>query len=211
MQASMVPPSPLLREPTRVVASPTPHPILVEITATSRVSPSVPPFDGDDRGRGPHTPPTVCGLSSVGTPRDPGAPRATHCIRQVAWHRSRWAGGICPRRVTLVSDGTALRDQTEEPGSRKPSLGRVDQLSERLLHRAREVWTPWRTVVAFGVVSLAGDMVYEGMRSVAGPFLGSLGASALVVGSSPAPAKPSRWSCDSSPGRSPTAPADTGR
>lgn len=37
-------------------------------------------------------------------------------------------------------------------------------------------------MVAFGVVSLAGDMVYEGMRSVAGPFLGSLGASALVVG-----------------------------
>jgi len=37
-------------------------------------------------------------------------------------------------------------------------------------------------VVAFGAVSLAGDMVYEGMRSVAGPFLGSLGASALVVG-----------------------------
>jgi MFS family permease len=37
-------------------------------------------------------------------------------------------------------------------------------------------------VVAFGTVSLAGDMVYEGMRSVAGPFLGSLGASALLVG-----------------------------
>jgi MFS family permease len=44
------------------------------------------------------------------------------------------------------------------------------------------VWTPWRTIVGFGVVSLAGDMVYEGMRSVAGPFLGSLGASALAVG-----------------------------
>ena len=43
-------------------------------------------------------------------------------------------------------------------------------------------WTPWRTVAAFGLVSLAGDMVYEGMRSVAGPFLGSLGASALAVG-----------------------------
>ena len=43
-------------------------------------------------------------------------------------------------------------------------------------------WTPWRSVVAFGVVSLAADMVYEGMRSVAGPFLGSLGASALPVG-----------------------------
>lgn len=37
-------------------------------------------------------------------------------------------------------------------------------------------------MVGFGVVSLAGDMVYEGMRSVSGPFLGSLGASALVVG-----------------------------
>ncbi len=32
------------------------------------------------------------------------------------------------------------------------------------------------------MVSLAGDMVYEGMRSVAGPFLASLGASALAVG-----------------------------
>jgi MFS family permease len=37
-------------------------------------------------------------------------------------------------------------------------------------------------VVAFGVVSLAADMVYEGMRSVSGPLLASLGASALVVG-----------------------------
>src|SRR6188472_4157130 len=47
---------------------------------------------------------------------------------------------------------------------------------------AEAAWTPWRTVVAFGTVSLAGDMVYEGMRSIAGPFLGSLGASALIVG-----------------------------
>ncbi len=43
-------------------------------------------------------------------------------------------------------------------------------------------WSPWRTVVAFGLVSLFADMVYEGMRSVAGPFLGTLGASAVVVG-----------------------------
>jgi MFS family permease len=50
------------------------------------------------------------------------------------------------------------------------------------LRQPSRVWTPWRTVVAFGVVSLAGDMVYEGMRSVAGPFLASLGASALAVG-----------------------------
>jgi MFS family permease len=47
---------------------------------------------------------------------------------------------------------------------------------------ARTPWTPWRTVAAFGFVSLAADMVYEGMRSAAGTFLGSLGASALTVG-----------------------------
>lgn len=41
---------------------------------------------------------------------------------------------------------------------------------------------PWRAVVGFGVVSLAADMVYEGARSVYGPLLGSLGATALVVG-----------------------------
>ncbi|KQY56768.1 MULTISPECIES: MFS transporter [unclassified Nocardioides] len=44
------------------------------------------------------------------------------------------------------------------------------------------VWTPWRSVFAFGIVSLAADMVYEGMRAMAGPLLGSLGASAFTVG-----------------------------
>ncbi|WP_353890626.1 MFS transporter [Micromonospora sp. WMMA1363] len=43
-------------------------------------------------------------------------------------------------------------------------------------------WSPWRVVVGFGVVSLAADMVYEGARSMYGPLLASLGASALVVG-----------------------------
>lgn len=37
-------------------------------------------------------------------------------------------------------------------------------------------------MVGFGVVSLAADMVYEGARSVYGPLLADLGASALVVG-----------------------------
>jgi MFS family permease len=41
---------------------------------------------------------------------------------------------------------------------------------------------PWRAVLGFGVVSLSADMVYEGARSVTGPLLGSLGATALVVG-----------------------------
>jgi MFS family permease len=46
----------------------------------------------------------------------------------------------------------------------------------------RRRWSPWRTVVGFGVVSLTADMVYEGARSVYGPLLASLGASATVVG-----------------------------
>lgn len=46
----------------------------------------------------------------------------------------------------------------------------------------RPSWSPWRTVIGFGVVSLAADMVYEGARSVTGPLLASLGASAGLVG-----------------------------
>jgi MFS family permease len=37
-------------------------------------------------------------------------------------------------------------------------------------------------IVAFGVVSLFADMAYEGMRGISGPFLGLLGASAMIVG-----------------------------
>ncbi|MGH8128575.1 MAG: MFS transporter [Gammaproteobacteria bacterium] len=40
----------------------------------------------------------------------------------------------------------------------------------------------WRFVVAIGVVSFFADMTYEGARSIVGPYLGSLGASALLVG-----------------------------
>ncbi|MDX6213373.1 MAG: hypothetical protein QOF82_2460 [Frankiales bacterium] len=37
-------------------------------------------------------------------------------------------------------------------------------------------------IVGFGIVSALADVVYEGARSVIGPYLGSLGASAAVVG-----------------------------
>ncbi|MFE6958147.1 hypothetical protein [Streptomyces sp. NPDC057696] len=41
---------------------------------------------------------------------------------------------------------------------------------------------PWWLVVRFGTVSLLADFVHEGARSVTGPLLASLGASATVVG-----------------------------
>jgi MFS family permease len=39
-----------------------------------------------------------------------------------------------------------------------------------------------RFVVLIGIVSLFGDMTYEGARSVVGPYLATLGASATIVG-----------------------------
>ena len=41
--------------------------------------------------------------------------------------------------------------------------------------------TAWWVVWWFGFVSLAADMVYEGARSVYGPVLAALGASALTL------------------------------
>jgi MFS family permease len=40
----------------------------------------------------------------------------------------------------------------------------------------------WRFIILLGVVSLFSDMTYEGARSISGPFLGTLKASAVVVG-----------------------------
>ena len=40
----------------------------------------------------------------------------------------------------------------------------------------------WRFIILVGVVSLFSDMTYEGARSISGPFLRTLKASALVVG-----------------------------
>lgn len=37
-------------------------------------------------------------------------------------------------------------------------------------------------IILMGIVSLFGDITYEGARSIAGPFLSVLGASAVVVG-----------------------------
>lgn len=41
---------------------------------------------------------------------------------------------------------------------------------------------PWHFVLLFGLVSLLADMVYEGARSIIGPYLATLGASAALVG-----------------------------
>jgi MFS family permease len=42
--------------------------------------------------------------------------------------------------------------------------------------------TPMQFVLAFGVVSMLADVVYEGARAIVGPYLATLGASAVLVG-----------------------------
>src|SRR5438270_11579594 len=42
--------------------------------------------------------------------------------------------------------------------------------------------TAFRFVLVLGIANFFADMTYEGARSVTGPFLGTLGASAAVVG-----------------------------
>src|SRR5438128_12435473 len=40
----------------------------------------------------------------------------------------------------------------------------------------------FRFVLTIGIVDLFADLTYEGARSITGPFMGSLGASATVIG-----------------------------
>ena len=40
----------------------------------------------------------------------------------------------------------------------------------------------FRFVLTIGIVNLFADLTYEGARSINGPFLGSLGASATAIG-----------------------------
>ena len=42
--------------------------------------------------------------------------------------------------------------------------------------------SPWAFIVLMGVISLFSDMTHEGARSITGPYLAMLGASATVVG-----------------------------
>jgi predicted MFS family arabinose efflux permease len=49
-------------------------------------------------------------------------------------------------------------------------------------HKGNIAKTAFGFVLIIGIVNLFADMTYEGARSITGPFLGSLGASATIVG-----------------------------
>ncbi|MGZ6695744.1 MAG: MFS transporter [Solirubrobacteraceae bacterium] len=59
---------------------------------------------------------------------------------------------------------------------------RRQAIPETTTPSARNRMTPLRFILVFGVVSGLGDVVYEGARSMTGPFLAELGAGAALVG-----------------------------
>src|ERR1041384_4481615 len=60
-----------------------------------------------------------------------------------------------------------IMDVTKAAVAKENSLGRASAM---------------RFIVLIGIVSLFADMTYEGARSITGPYLGVLGASATAVG-----------------------------
>ncbi len=73
-------------------------------------------------------------------------------------------------RTAAVADGSCLGD----------ALRLVDMKPART--RGRPTLKAFSFILAFGWISLLGDFVYEGARSITGPLLVSLGASAAAVG-----------------------------
>ncbi|MEP6697617.1 MAG: MFS transporter [Pseudonocardiales bacterium] len=67
---------------------------------------------------------------------------------------------------------TDQTDQTDQPDHARS--GETASTANRI--------SPVRFIVGFGIVSALADVVYEGARSIIGPYLGSLGATAAVVG-----------------------------
>ncbi|MDD1727737.1 MAG: MFS transporter, partial [Methanospirillum sp.] len=45
-----------------------------------------------------------------------------------------------------------------------------------------EFRSAYRIIILLGIVALCGDIIYEGARSISGPYLLSLGASAMLIG-----------------------------
>ena len=60
----------------------------------------------------------------------------------------------------------------------------MDQLEEAKSNGYKNILKDhaWKFIILLGLVSLLADMTYEGSRSITGPYLSILGASAVVIG-----------------------------
>ncbi|WP_432395207.1 MFS transporter [Pseudarthrobacter sp. L19] len=62
------------------------------------------------------------------------------------------------------------------------SSGQPAQAAPATAARRENRFGPMGFVLSFGVVSMLADVVYEGARAITGPYLATLGASAVMVG-----------------------------
>ncbi len=129
--------------------------------------------------------------------------------------------GACAAGTVSGGDAGGMTLRRGGGGDRQTN---VDILPRRISIRMRSRLTALSSntalllVVLLGIVGLFGDVVYEGARSVTGPYLLLLGGSAAAVAAGAPP--PSAWpqgsasspatGCGSSPGISRTGAAATG-
>ncbi len=76
----------------------------------------------------------------------------------------------------------STRDSANGAGTANLAYGPETTNPATRAARLRPGLSPWRMVTGLGMVSLFADIVADGGKSIYGPFLASLGASALVVG-----------------------------
>src|SRR4051794_9310512 len=92
------------------------------------------------------------------------------------------SGGMLSSAASTRRPNVSSSTSTTRPfcGSAAPG----GMASHALLHdwSVRTRVGPLQFVLWFGLISALGDFVYEGARSVIGPFLAGLGASAVFVG-----------------------------
>ena len=62
------------------------------------------------------------------------------------------------------------------------ALVKMKSVKERLNNMSESSKTAYRFILVLGMVSMMGDITYEGARSITGPYLATLGASAAIVG-----------------------------
>ena len=93
---------------------------------------------------------------------------------------------LAPKRATRGADGLWFAGEPDRGiGLKQAEIAAQSPLRNRL--------SPMRFVVAFVEVSLLADFVYEGARSIVGPYLASFGASATIVGFVAGSARPWPW------------------
>src|SRR5439155_1235218 len=98
--------------------------------------------------------------------------------------QSAGGGGSCMQIGSGPTKSSSMAKRTSEPSPGESGLKLPGFRGEPTgpNSAAGPACSPPRCIVFLGIVSLFGDMTYEGARSITGPFLAALGVSATTVG-----------------------------